>query len=109
RHVTRQHRQKNGFADDLPYKMPILWPRQTVMKVLSARTRRSSGSPTRRRKWAGGISINTLSSHKPALRLTGSLTPLTWCLPGSLIIGSFVQGTKAPESPSQDGRGESPE
>ena len=28
--------------------MPIRWPRQTVMKVLSARTPRSSGSPTRR-------------------------------------------------------------
>ena len=35
------------------------------------------------------------SGHKPALRLTGSLHALTWCLPASLIIGSFVHGTKA--------------
>ncbi len=38
----------------LPEKMPMRWPRQTVMKVLSARTPRSSGSPTRWRACAGG-------------------------------------------------------
>src|SRR5262245_25522134 len=33
--------------------------------------------------------------RKPALRLTASGVPLTRCLPASLIIGSFVHGTKA--------------
>jgi hypothetical protein len=38
----------------LPEKMPMRWPRHTVTKVLSARTPRSSGAPTRRRACAGG-------------------------------------------------------
>ena len=44
-----------GSRTDLPTPEPIpmRWPRQTV-KVLSARTPRSSGLPTRRRECAGG-------------------------------------------------------
>ena len=34
--------------------MPMRWPRQQVRKVLSARTPRSSGAPTRLRECAGG-------------------------------------------------------
>ena len=37
-----------------PAKMPRRWPRQQVRKVLSARTPRSSGAPTRLRECAGG-------------------------------------------------------
>src|SRR5216684_1659943 len=37
-----------------PAKMPSRWPRQQVRKVLSARTPRSSGRPTRLRECAGG-------------------------------------------------------
>src|SRR5262245_50480376 len=33
------------------------------------------------------------STPKGPLRLTAGVVPLTWCLPGSLIIGSFVHGT----------------
>jgi hypothetical protein len=52
--VTRQHRQRHGLADAGAGKMPMRWPRQQVMNVLSARTPRSSGPPTRRRACAGG-------------------------------------------------------
>jgi len=38
--------------------------------------------------------LRVLPSHKPPLRLTAEVVPLTWCLPGSLIIGSFVHGTE---------------
>ena len=37
-----------------PEKMPMRWPWQQVMKVLSARTPRSSGAPTAQRSCAGG-------------------------------------------------------
>ena len=37
-----------------PAKMPSRWPRQQVRNVLSARTPRSSGGPTRLRECAGG-------------------------------------------------------
>ena len=37
-----------------PAKMPSRWPRQQVRKVLSDRTPRSSGAPTRLRECAGG-------------------------------------------------------
>jgi hypothetical protein len=37
-----------------PENMPMRWPRQTVRNVLSARTPRSRGAPTRMRACAGG-------------------------------------------------------
>ncbi len=45
--------------------MPMRWPRQTVRKVLSARTPRSSGSPTRRRAWAGGGAARNVIRRRP--------------------------------------------
>ena len=41
------------------------WPRQQVMKVLSARTPRSSGAPTRRRAWASGGVLRNAIRRRP--------------------------------------------
>ena len=48
-----------------PAKMPMRWPRQQVMKVLSARTPRSSGAPTRRRACAGGGALRKRIGRRP--------------------------------------------
>src|SRR5204863_41488 len=45
---------KTDLPTPEPAKMPSRWPRQQVRKVLSARTPRSSGRPTRLRECAGG-------------------------------------------------------
>ena len=49
-----------------PEKMPMRWPRQTVRNVLSARTPRSSGAPTRMRACAGGGELRNGYGAGPA-------------------------------------------
>ena len=71
--------------------MPMRWPRQQVVKVLSARTPRSSGAPTRRRAWAGGGELRNGKGDGPS----GS-GPLP-------SIGSPIALTTRPSQPA-DGR-----
>ena len=72
-------------------------PRQRGRRSRLHRYRRSvrpAPSSTRFQCWRSG-------SHKPALRLTALIVSLTRCLPASLIIGSFVHGTRLEIRPAR--------
>jgi hypothetical protein len=85
-----------------PAKMPMRCPRQQVRKVLSARTPRSSGAPTRRRAWAGGGALRKGAGEGPGgsgpLPSTGSPMALT-TRPSQPAEGRTAAGTEVTTAP----------
>ena len=73
------------------------WPRQQVTNVLSARTPRSSGAPTRRRAWAGGGALRNGAGDAPGgsgpLPSMGSPMALT-TRPSQRADGRTAAGTE---------------